>query len=149
MDDRSSGAFEAYLSLLRREQEDWLYRKALDKVQVITRSMSSGEKDAYLKSESFQNTLRQVQRKDPVWQGLSRNELVRSANRNEFNRLKPMIEKEQADGHPLSVPWTGLTVPWRRHGKRSPWRKRVSPPHSFMKTGSGLSGSSKPGLNPP
>ena len=124
MDDRSSGAFEAYLSLLRREQEDWLYRKALDKVQVITRSMSSGEKDAYLKSESFQNTLRQVQRKDPVWQGLSRNELVRSANRNEFNRLKPMIEKEQADGHPLSLPF--LRSVDRSHRSLAQAREAVS-----------------------
>ena len=74
--DRS--ALEAYIQALLPERERYLYQHTLNKVRVITRSMKPSEKEAYLQSEAFQNTLRQLQRRDRIWQGLLRGELVLS-----------------------------------------------------------------------
>ena len=54
--DRS--AQEAYIQALLPERERYLYQHALNKTRVITRSMKPAEKEAYLQSETFQNTLR-------------------------------------------------------------------------------------------
>ena len=65
--DRS--AMEAYIQALLPERERYLQQHALNKVRVITRSMKPAEKEAYLQSDAFRNTLRQLQRRDKVWQG--------------------------------------------------------------------------------
>ena len=67
---------EAYVLALRAERERFLYQSALDKVRVITRSMKPSEKEDYLRSDAFRNTLRQLQRRDRIYQGLLRNELL-------------------------------------------------------------------------
>ena len=59
-------ALEVYIQSLLPERERYLYQHALNKVRVITRSMKPAEKTAYLNSDAFQNTLRQVQRRDKV-----------------------------------------------------------------------------------
>ena len=69
-------AEEIYLRALQSEREDWLYHSALNKVRVITRSMQPPEKEAYLSSDAFRNTLRQLQRRDRIYQGLLRGELL-------------------------------------------------------------------------
>ena len=76
--DRS--AMEAYVQALLPERERYLHQHALNKARVITRSMKPAEKEAYLQSEAFQTTLRQLQRRDKIWQGLLRGELVLSGD---------------------------------------------------------------------
>ena len=77
-------ALEAYVQALLSERERWLYQSALNKVRVITRSMKPSEKEEYLKSDSFRNTLRQLQRRDRIYQGLLRRELVQPGAKSEF-----------------------------------------------------------------
>ena len=66
------------MQALLPERERYLHQHALNKVRVITRSMKSAEKEAYLGSEAFQGTLRQIRRRDRILQGLLRGELVLS-----------------------------------------------------------------------
>ena len=99
--DRS--AQEAYIQALLPERERYLYQHALNKTRVITRSMKPAEKEAYLQSETFQNTLRQLQRRDKIWQGLLRGELVLSGDRAELERLSHLIEREQQEGHKVDL----------------------------------------------
>ena len=81
--NREDRALEAYIQAVLPERERWLYQHALNKVRVITRSMNPAEKAEYLNSEAFRSTLRQLQRRDRIWQGLLRGELVLSGE----NRL--------------------------------------------------------------
>ncbi|MBQ6398741.1 MAG: hypothetical protein IJI21_01330 [Clostridia bacterium] len=114
MENKPESAFEAYLDLIRREQETYLYQKALKKVQVITKSMSPEERKSYLEGDAFRNTLRQLQHRDPVWTGVCRGELIRSAHRDEFVRLEKNIERELADGRPVSLPFLRSILRCRR-----------------------------------
>ena len=91
-------ALEAYVQAILPERERYLYQHAINKTRVITRSMKPAEKEAYLQSEGFQNTLRQLQRRDKVWQGLLRGELVLSGDRAEFERLSRLISEELRNG---------------------------------------------------
>ncbi len=96
-------AMEAYLRELLKERESWLYQHALNKVRVITRSMKPAEKDAYLQSTAFANTLSQVRRRDQVYQALSRGELPLSWQRAEFDRLCPLIERRLSGGNTVHL----------------------------------------------
>ena len=98
MDREDRNALEAYIQAILPERERYLYQHALNKVRVITRVMKPAEKAEYLESEAFRNTLRQVQRRDKVWQGLLRGELVLSGDRDEFERLAPLIGQELRAG---------------------------------------------------
>ena len=98
-------ALEIYCSEVRKEREAWLYQHALNKVRVITRSMKPEEKEAYLHSQTFAATLLQIQRKDQIYQTLGRGELILSRNREEFERLCPMIQAEGDRGEPVSLPF--------------------------------------------
>ena len=99
--DRS--AMEAYIQALLPERERYLHQHALNKARVITRSMKPAEKEAYLQSEAFQTTLRQLQRRDKIWQGLLRGELVLSGDRMEFERLSRLISKEMEAGRKVDL----------------------------------------------
>ena len=99
--DRS--AMEAYIQALLPERERYLHQHAQNKARVITRSMKPAEKAAYLQSETFQNTLRQIQRRDKIWQGLLRGELVLSGDRAEFDRLSKMIAAEMQEGRKIDL----------------------------------------------
>ena len=94
---------QAYIQALLPERERYLHQHALNKVRVITRSMKPAEKEAYLQGEAFQNTLRQLQRRDKVWQGLLRGELMLSGDRAEFDRLERLIEKELQEGRKIDL----------------------------------------------
>ena len=96
-------ALEAYIGLLMEERERYLYQHALNKVRVITRRMSAEEKAAYLDSSAFRTTLFQVQRRDRVYQGLRRKELVQAGDLADFEHLLPMIEEEIARGRALHL----------------------------------------------
>ena len=96
--NREDGALEAYIQALLPEREKWLYQHALNKVRVITRSMTSSEKAAYLNGDAFQATLRQLRRRDRVLQGLLRGELVLAGDRAEFTRLERLIGEELRSG---------------------------------------------------
>ena len=89
---------EAYVLALRAERERFLYQSALDKVRVITRSMKPSEKEDYLRSDAFRNTLRQLQRRDRIYQGLLRNELLQPGAKSDFDRLSRMIAAELQAG---------------------------------------------------
>ena len=99
--DRS--AMEAYVQALLPERERYLHQHALNKVRVITRSMKPAEKEAYLQSEAFRTTLRQLQRRDKAWQGLLRGELVLSGDREEFELLSPLIATEAQEGRKIDL----------------------------------------------
>ena len=99
--DRS--AMEAYIQALLPERERYLHQHALNKARVITRSMKPAEKEAYLQSEAFQTTLRQLQRRDKIWQGLLRGELVLSGDRMEFDRLSKLISRELEEGRKVDL----------------------------------------------
>ena len=99
--DRS--AMEAYIQALLPERERYLHQHALNKARVITRSMKTAEKEAYLQSEAFQTILRQLQRRDKIWQGLLRGELVLSGDRTEFDRLSRLISKEMEEGRKVDL----------------------------------------------
>ena len=100
---RDRNALEAYVRAVLPEREKYLYQHALNKVRVITRSMKPAEKEEYLRSEAFQNTLRQLQRRDRIWQGLLRGELVLSGDLAEFDRLSRLIAAEQREGHRIDL----------------------------------------------
>ena len=93
----------AYIQALLPERERYLHQHALNKVRVITRSMKPAEKEAYLQSEAFQSLLRQLQRRDKVWQGLLRGELALSGDRAEFDRLAKLMEKELQAGRKIDL----------------------------------------------
>ena len=103
MDREDRRVREAYLQALLSEREQVLYRNALNKVHVITRSMKPAEKEEYLRSDSFRNTLRQLQRRDRVYQALLRGELVQQNDRIELDRLGKMIARELDAGHPVDL----------------------------------------------
>ncbi len=98
-------ALAVYAAEMARDREAYLYQHALNKARVIIRSMTPEEKKAYLASEAFANVLRQIQRRDRIYQGLLRGELVQTAQAAEFDRLAPLIEKELAAGRPVSLPF--------------------------------------------
>ena len=98
-------AADAYIAALLSEREDWIYRSALNKVRVITRSMQPAEKEAYLQGDAFRNTLRQLQRRDRVYQGLTRGELVQPGAQAELERLRRMISRELEAGREVDLPF--------------------------------------------
>ena len=93
----------AYVQALRPERERYLYQHALNKVRVITRSMKPAEKEAYLQSDAFLTTLRQLQRRDRIWQGLLRGELVLAGDQAEYERLAGLIASELQEGHKVDL----------------------------------------------
>ncbi len=103
-EEREGRVREIYIRLVQKEREAWIHQKALKKVQVITRSMSPEEREAYLSGSAFQNTLRQMQRKDPQWQSLNQGEL-RGEEKAGFARLALMIEQELAAGREVNLPF--------------------------------------------
>ena len=96
-------ALEAYVQAVLPERERYLYQHALNKVRVITRSMKPAEKEAYLLSETFLNTLHQIQKRDRIWQGLLHRELVLSGDRAEFDRLSKLISRELEVGRKIDL----------------------------------------------
>ncbi len=96
---------QAYVQAVLPERERYLYQHALNKTRVITRSMKPAEKKAYLESETFRSTLRQLQRRDRVLQGLLRGELVLSGDRAEFDRLSRLIAEELRTGRKIDLPF--------------------------------------------
>ena len=90
---------DVYLQAVLSEREACLYQTALNKVRVITRSMKPAEKEEYLRSDSFRNTLRQLQRRDRIYQGLLHGELVQPGAKGEFERLRRLIAGELQAGH--------------------------------------------------
>ena len=103
MDREDRTAREAYIQALLPERERVLYQHALNKVRVITRSMKAAEKEEYLRSDAFRNTLRQIQRRDRNYQGLLRGELLLSGDEGEFHRLNRMIEEELDTGRKIDL----------------------------------------------
>ena len=100
-DDRK--VMEAYVQALLSERERWLYQSALNKVRVITRSMKPAEKEEYLRSDSFRNTLSQLRRRDRIYQGLLRNELIQPGAKSEFDRLSRLIAGELNAGRKVDL----------------------------------------------
>ena len=98
-------ALECYAAEMTRDREAYLYQHALNKTRVITRSMAPAEREAYLRSEAFATVLRQVKRKDRIYQGLLRNELLQTAQAAEFDRLAPLIDQELEAERTVSLPF--------------------------------------------
>ena len=94
---------EAYIQAVLSEREHWLYQSALNKVRVITRSMKPSEKEEYLASDAFRNTLRQLQRRDRIYQGLLHHELVQPGAKAECDRLSRLIAGELQAGRKVDL----------------------------------------------
>ncbi len=105
MNREDRGALEAYIQAVLSEREKVLYQHALNKVRVITRSMKPAEKEEYYRSEAFRNTLRQLQLRDRVYQGLKRGELIQAGDRAEYDRLVRLIATEIRKEHPVDLPF--------------------------------------------
>jgi len=103
MSREDAKVLEAYIRAVRTERERFLYQSALNKVRVITRSMKPSEKEAYLQSDAFRNTLRQLQRRDRIYQGLLRNELLQPGAKSDFDRLSRMIAAELQAGRRVDL----------------------------------------------
>ena len=93
---------EAYLRAALSELEEELEKRAGERARVITRSMKPEEKEAYLRSRAFQNTLNQTRRKDRNWQAFSRGEIPEEY-RAEYESLRSLIAAELRDGHPVRL----------------------------------------------
>ncbi|MBR6300822.1 MAG: helicase [Clostridia bacterium] len=87
-------AQELYAQAAAKEREDYLYKRALTKVKPVTRDMSEAEKEKYLQSQGFQNTLYQLKRRDKTYQMLLRGELFSDYNQEEFESLAGLIMAE-------------------------------------------------------
>ena len=96
---------EAYIAAVLSEREAFLYQGALSRVRVITRSMKAAEKEEYLRSDAFRNTLRQLQRRDRIYQGLLHGELVQPGAKGEFDRLSRLIAGELEAGRKPDLPF--------------------------------------------
>ena len=103
MEIRQEEVLKAYIRALSCELDDALFRQTLNRVRSTTRGMSPEEKEAYLLSPAFQNTLRQMKRRDKGWQGLQRGELALAYHQEEFQRLSPLIRAELAQGREVDI----------------------------------------------
>ncbi len=98
-------ALTLYAQALSREREQALYQHALHKVKAETRGMTPAEKEKYLKSQTFENALYRLKRKDKVCQALLRGELILEEHQIEFERLEGLICQEAEQGHEISLPF--------------------------------------------
>ncbi len=98
-------ALAAYAQAVSREREDYLYQQSLRKAQALMRGMNPGEKEAYLQSQSFLNTLYQQKRRDKVYQALQRGELILDYHLAEFDQLCAMIQSEMNHGNRIDLPF--------------------------------------------
>ncbi len=96
-------AREAYLRGVLAEMDKDIYRRTLERVQVITRTMQPAEKAAYLESNAFRNTLRQTRKKDRVYQALLNGEAWPEDYEADFELLRPLIEQELRDGYSVDL----------------------------------------------
>ena len=83
-----------YAQAVAKEREEYLYQRALAKVKPVTRAMSEAEKEKYLQSQTFQNTLFQLKRRDKAYQALLKGELVMDYHQEEFDDLAGLIMAE-------------------------------------------------------
>ena len=83
-----------YAQAVAKEREDYLYQRALAKVKPVTRAMTEAEKEKYLQSQTFQNTLFQLKRRDKAYQALLKGELVMDYHQEEFDGLAGLILAE-------------------------------------------------------
>ncbi|MBQ9251333.1 MAG: hypothetical protein IJ188_01680 [Clostridia bacterium] len=95
---------EAYQQGILREMERDIYQRTLKKAEVITRSMKPGEKAEYLQSRAFQNALNQTRKKDRVYQALLQGDFPEDYEA-EYRRLRPLIQAELKNGHPVELPF--------------------------------------------
>ena len=96
-------ALALYIQAIMPEQERYLYQRALQKARPIMRNMKPEEKEAYLRSKAFGNTLYQLKRADKTYQALLRGELALDTYLIEFERLAPMILSEAAQGNAVDL----------------------------------------------
>ena len=93
---------DAYIRGVLAEMERDIRRRALSRVQVITRSMAPAEEEAYLQSKAFENTLNQTRRKDRIYQALQSSELPEGYDA-EYESLRPLMRAELRAGHPVDL----------------------------------------------
>ncbi len=93
---------QAYLQALLAEMEKDLYRKALSRVDVITRAMSPEEREEYLSGKSFRATLNQTRKKDRLYQQISADQLPPEYEA-ELASLSPLLASEIRNHHEISL----------------------------------------------
>ena len=98
-------ALRAYVQAMLPDRERYLYDRALGRSRAILRGMSQQEADAYLAGRAFGNTLWQIKKADPAYQGFLKGELALEGHRAEFERLQPMILSELRHGHAIDLPF--------------------------------------------
>ena len=98
-------ALRLYTQAVSREREEYLYQHALTKVKAVLRGMTPGEKEKYLQSQNFANTLFRMKRKDKVYQALQRGELILDYHQEEFDQLAALIQREAEAGNDVRLPF--------------------------------------------
>ncbi len=93
---------EAYIQGVLAELTEETRERAEMRARVITRTMKPAEKEAYLNSQSFRNTLNQTRRRDKTWQAFSRGE-VPEAYLPEMESLRSLMEQELAAGRTIDL----------------------------------------------
>ena len=96
-------ALKLYAQAVSLERERYLYQRALSKVQGITRHMDPEEKEDYLQSPAFGNTLYQMKRRDKAYQALQRSELTLDYHIAEFDHLASLIMAEGSQGNEIDL----------------------------------------------
>ncbi len=92
----------AYIQGVLTEWEKKIYKRTVNKVEVITRSMTNQEKEAYFQSRSFANALNQTRKKDKEYRQLAAGELD-SYHRTALSRLRPLIQQELRNNRPVDL----------------------------------------------
>ncbi len=100
--DRDNEIRQAYIRALLSEMENEIRRRALSRVEVITRAMAPDEKADYLQSKSFQATLNQTRKKDRLYRQISEGDLPPEYEA-ELSSLSPLIAWELRNRHEDSL----------------------------------------------
>ena len=96
-------AFSAYVRAASLERQEYLRQQAVKKARAFTRDMKPAEREAYLQSQAFANTLYHMQRRDKAYQAMQRGELVLNYHQAEFERLAPLIGREMQEGREIDL----------------------------------------------
>ena len=94
-----------YARAVSPERESYLYQRALSKARPAMRGMTAEEKEKYLQSQNFANTLFQIKRRDKAYQALQRGELALDYYEEEFESLLPLMQAEAAAGREIDIPF--------------------------------------------
>lgn len=96
-------ALEKYIQAIMPERESYLRERALQKSRQIIAGMSAEDREAYLESQAFANTLYHISKSDRAYQAMKRGELALEYHQTEFEHLLPLINSEGRRGGNIDI----------------------------------------------